>query len=342
MNANKAGLEEKVDALYRMMIVFRVVVIFIASCGTLFLLFFHSPSLFHPNRYLLRAVLSLGHVPLFGLIAWTVLLAINLRNLRISTWPTWSYAVAFLFTLGLSLLTEFLQIITPRDANIGDVFLNALGATLFLGAGLLWINREFSARFSRWQKRLRWVFVLVSVTVVAFLVYPIAMLAIDEIQARASFPIVASFESEMEMRRWDAGNNEVSLSQDHVDEGKYSLRVALSPGRFSGISMTRPPSDWRGFDSFDLTVFNPSNKNLMIMLKIFDWDHKYKYDDRFNRLLHIFPGKNAISMPIQEIKSAPATRRMQMDKIGQISFFMRNLGQEQVLYFDRIRLSKRK
>ena len=285
--------------------------------------------------------MSLGHVPLFGLIAWTVLLAINLKNLRISNWPTRSYAVAFLFTLGLSLLAEFLQIITPRDANIGDVFLNALGAALFLGAGLLWTNQEFSERSGRWHKRLRLIFLVVSVIIVAFLAYPVVVLTIDEIQIKTSFPVIASFETEREMKRWNTGNNELSLSEEYVNEGKYSLRVALSPGRFSGISMTRPPSDWRGFDSFDFTVFNPSNKNLMLMLKIFDWDHKYKYNDRFNRLVRISPGKNSISIPLQEIESAPARRRMQMDKIGQISFFMRNLRQTQVLYFDNARLSKK-
>ena len=341
MGVNKSRPAERHDVLYRI-IVFRLSVIFIVICAALFLLLFQSSSLFDPNRYLLRKILSLGHIPLFGLIAWIVLLAINLKNPKISNWPIWSYPAAFLFTMGISFLSELVQIIIPRDASIKDFFYNNLGSALFLGGGLLWTNQKFSVRSGRWHKRLRFTFVVASVIIFALVVHPLVLLAIDEIQIRGSFPVIGSFETEREVKRWNGGENEMSLSQEYVDDGKYSLRVTLSPGKYSGICMPHPPSDWRGFSSFDFTVFNPSEKNQMIVLKIFDWDHTYEYNDRFNRVLHISPGKNCISIPLQEIELSPVKRKMRMDKIGQVSFFMKNLKQRQVFFFDNIRLSKRK
>ena len=325
------------NELHRIM-TFRIAFIFIIICLSLFLLLFYSPFIFEPHRYILLKLLSLGHIPLFGLIAWTVLLAINLKKPVISDWPIWSYVAAFLFTLGISFMSELVQIITPRDASIKDFFLNSLGSSVFLGAGLLWANQEFSKRYGSWHKRLRFIFAAVTIILCVFAVRPLVLIAIDEIQKKESFPVIASFETKRELKRWEGGNNDLRLSQEHVKDGQYSLRVALAPGKYSGIHIAHPPNDWRGFNSFDFTVFNQSEKSLNIMLKIFDWEHNYEYSDRFNRLIRLKPGENNISIPFRDIASAPEKRKMRMDKIGQVSFFVRDLKEKQILYFDNIRL----
>ncbi|MFC1863193.1 hypothetical protein ACFL1Z_04485 [Thermodesulfobacteriota bacterium] len=162
---------------------------------------------------------------------------------------------------------------------------------------------------------------------------------IDENQKRKTFPIISSFEKRGEVKRWDGGNNDLALSQEYADEGQYSLKAILYPAKYSGVSMAHPPRDWRGFSNFEFTIFNPSKKNMMIVLKILDWDHTFVYSDRFNKNIRLAPGRNRISIFLQEIESAPAKRKMRMDQIGQISFFIKDLKEEQILFFDNIRLS---
>ena len=341
MNFDKQLPGEEKDFLYRI-IVLRLAFIFVVISAALFLLLFHSSYLFDPHRYLLLKLLSLGHIPLFCLIAWMVLLAINLKKPAVYEWPFWSYIAAFLFVLGISFLLELVQIITPRDSSVKDFFFNTLGATLFLCAALLWTNKEFSMRAGKWNRRVQLIFIIVTILIFTFIIRPLVLLVIDEVQIRRSFPVIGSFETKREIKRWNGGNNELSLSQKHADHGKYSLRVTLYPAKYSGIHIAHPPSNWCGFDTFDFMAFNPSRKRVRIVLKIFDWEHNYNYSDRFNKLIYLSPGKNYFSIPLKEIELAPAKRKMKMDKIGQISFFVKDLKHKQILYFDNIRLSKGK
>jgi hypothetical protein len=247
---------------------------------------------------------------------------------------------AFVGTVGIGLLSEVFQIFISRDSSIRDFFLNTLGAFLFLAFGLLWKNEGFSKKRYKHQKTFQYIYVVSVAGISFFLFSPLVRLSIDEMKIKKSFPTIASFESEGELKRWYFGNNGAFLSRQFIDEGQYSLGVTFLQGEFAGISLNRLSSDWRGFDSFEFTVFNPSNTDFAIVLKIFDRDHDYNYDDRFNHYLHLSPGRNAVSIPLRKIESSPKTRKMRMDKIGQVSLFMRDLRQQKILYFDNIRLSK--
>jgi hypothetical protein len=319
-------------------IVYRGIVIFFVLAVSSFLLPYQSPALFDHYRRLLLNAFSMGHIPLFGVLSWMSLMLINVKVLKIREWPMWSYGAAFFLTLGASFLSEAIQIVTPRDASIKDFMFNNLGIILFLGAGLVWFNNGFADLSGRWYKTCKIFYVLTTVLIVFYVVRPFVFLLVEEMEIRKSFPVIASFETTRELKRWKGGN-EKTLSQAYVDDGNYSLRVNLRPARFSGIDMFYPPNDWRGYDAFNCTIFNPSKNRLEMVLKIFDRGHNYKYSDRLNKILTISPGRNDIAVPFREIESAPKGRNMHMGKIAQVSFFVRGLKKTQVLYFDNIRLS---
>lgn len=337
MSINNPAIKEQHNDIYRV-IILRLSVIFIIFCFALFLLLFQSDYFFNPHRYILGQVLSIGHIPLFGLLSWTILTGINIKSPKISNWPIWSYLVAFILTFGFGFLIELAQVFTPRDASVKDLIYNILGALVFLSIGILWVNKEFTEKYSKVKGFLRFVFIALVLILFVFLLKPLISKIIDENHKKKSFPMISAFETRREVARWDGGKNYLELSQEYTDEGQYSLKTILYPAQYSGISMAHPPKDWRGYDRMGFTIFNPSEKSLMIILKIFDWKHTFKYDDRFNKDIRLTPGWNRISISIKDIESAPKTRKMRMDQIGQISFFMRGLKKEQVLFFDNIRL----
>jgi hypothetical protein len=334
----KAQSDKVPGASYPVM-VYRVIAIFFVLAISLFLLLFQSPSLFDRSRRLLLMTLSIGHIPLFGVLSWMALLAINLRTLKVRDWPLWSYGAAFVLTMGVAVFSEAIQVVTPRDASVKDVLYNGIGVFLFLGAGLLWINRDFPELSGRWYKPSRVVFIFTTAVIAFLVVRPLVLLAVEEKDKKESFPVIASFETKRELRRWRKGSNEWLLSKEFVAEGKSSLRLTFHPAKYAGITMPYPPNDWTGYTDFHCTIFNPSAKRLDLTMKIFDREHNYQYSDRFNRILRISPGRNDISIPLMEVATAPKRRKMRMNKIAQLSFFIVGLKEKEVLYFDNIHLS---
>jgi len=317
----------------------RVVSIFLVICAGFFLLYVPCPAVFDPHRYLLQRILSLGHIPLFAGLAWAILAGINIRTRKARNWPIWSYFAAFMITLALSVLSELGQMITSRDASKKDLLYDNLGCVFFLGVVCCWTNHKVSERLGVWKKHVRVVFILVVSIVVAVLVRPLVLSGVDEIEKRRNLPIIGSFETEREVRRWHGGASELLLADEWVEDGRYSLRVKLSPGTYSGIMMPHPPRNWRGYKFLKFSVLNPSEKRMKLVVKIFDWDHNYEYEDRFNTTMDIAAGVNRMSIALKEIEASPGGRRMRMDRIAQISFFLRDVKQEKILFLDNIRLS---
>lgn len=81
-----------------------------------------------------------GHVPVFGLIALSVLSWLP------SAWPAWQRAsIAFLASLCLAVLSEAAQIPIQRDASWDDIISDASGAAGFLLLALAYRRRQPTA-----------------------------------------------------------------------------------------------------------------------------------------------------------------------------------------------------
>ena len=76
--------------------------------------------------------------------------------------------------------------------------------------------------------------------------------------------------------------------------------------------------------------------------QIHDREHDRKdeqnYSDRFNRRIVLQPGAQQVRISLQEVKSAPATREMDMEHVVNINVFAYMLKEERVVFFDNFRL----
>ena len=255
------------------------------------------------------------------------------------SWPqkkVRSTAVQILFILGLTFfigaLVELFQDGFQRTPDVGDLFRNLIGAL----CGIVFSGRAamtFSAR-------VRCGLQVIVIVLVAFQIYPVAIALIDEHRARQQFPVLSDFENSFEILRWH-GNADFAIDHTVRYTGRSSLRVALNTDLYSGVSLQYFPENWHGFSQFQFRAFNPAEAPLSITCRINDTSHTngvQHYSDRFNHTYALLQGWNTITIPIEEIRGAPATRKMDLGHIRAIGIFATRLPHPRLMYIDDVKL----
>ncbi|MBT3031094.1 MAG: hypothetical protein KME36_08350 [Candidatus Thiodiazotropha sp. (ex Lucina pensylvanica)] len=97
--------------------------------------------------------------------------------------------------------------------------------------------------------------------------------------------------------------------------------VKLLEGRWPGMDMQEPESDWRGYDRLELLIYSDQSEDLSLTLRIHDRGHNRQLEDRYNRSLLIQPGFNRFSLPLHEVRDVPSVRIMDMAAISDVMLF---------------------
>jgi len=232
--------------------------------------------------------------------------------------------------LFLGMMTEFMQMLTPdRFFEITDIFYDAVGALTFLILAYPSLGNPLS-KMNIYKK--------VSFFVIALAGLPIYLSVIDTWRMNSDIPLLGSFETRLEMDRWSASDSTFSRSKKQAAHGSYSLEAHLQPGQYPGIALEYLFEDWRGFDSFSFDVYLEGSNPLPVVVRINDLHHNQMFNDRFNRRFTLKPGRNSISISLDEVEKAPRTRSMDMSRIKNVCIFSYQLKDPRVLYFDHFRL----
>ena len=275
---------------------------------------------------------NFGHLPLFGVAALVILWVLGGR-----TWPVRDkrkYTVSFSAALGLGVVTEFVQLYTPeRYFEIQDIVYDALGAFTFLA---------LAYPFSGLSRRSALGWKAACAGLIALAAVPVALTALDVRRMEGAFPLLASFETRIEMDRWETTECLVNRTKEHASHGAYALMARLAPGEFPGISMRWLEGDWREYDELCFDAFLDGDSPLAVTVRIHDEIHGrsevQSYSDRFNRRFVLHPGAQRIRIDLDEVRKAPQGREMDMSRVTNICVFAYRLGEERVVYFDRFRL----
>jgi hypothetical protein len=286
-----------------------------------------------PGAYAPRSikhVWDLGHVIAFLLWAW----------LPAQLSPTWrrqpvglQVAVIMGFTLVAGVGIEWLQGGLQRSGDWQDLARDGLGAALALG--FLPPYRSRWPAFCRRTGRSA----LAALGLLALL--PLTLALTDEILARRQLPLLAGFETPLEMGRWSGSAARTRDRQVHC-RGRWSLRLELRPGRYSGVSLSHAPGDWERYASLQMALFNPHDEVLEVTVRIHDRQHRNTspqlYHDRFNRRFRLLPGWNRIEIFLAEVAAAPRDRSLDLADIAALGIFASSLPQPRTVYLDDIRL----
>ncbi len=249
------------------------------------------------------------------------------------------FHIQFLVLLTSALLVgitiEGLQFFIPgRTGSPRDAAANIMGAMLFLSLK----NLRTTTRFILLH--------LAVAVITGLLLWPFARAVSDGIAAYRQFPLLAGFETPFEATRFIRGTGRFSVSDEYAYTGKKSLRVIFGTQAYSGIAMEHMPGSWQGFSHLQFAVYNPQEKEVTLHTRIHDALHakseRMIYADRFNRTFSLPPETwTVIQIPLAQIKNAPRTREMDMEKISSIGFFVARETVSVTLYIDEIRLKNK-
>ena len=293
--------------------------------GLTILLFVGGPGGHWPRS--LRHLWDLGHIGLFGAAA---LLALRTGLERRPLPSQAGFVLGGALVLGA--VTEWLQRGSDRNASLGDLQRDVIGAALVLA-----FASPAVGRLPRLQRGALRAAVLLAL---GWQVAPALLATVDELTARHDFPVLAGFERPFEVDRWE-GEAEFRVVDTPVRGGHRSLRVDLGTSTYSGVSLAEFPGDWTGHRVLEFSVFNPDADALELVCKVNDREHQrrgYAYQDRFNRSLTVGPGWNDFSIPLEEIRTAPVEREMDLARIATFQLFAVRLPRPRSFYLDQVQL----
>lgn len=272
---------------------------------------------------LLKNVWNFGHIIFFAVC---MLLVQAYRPLI--RWQSWLLVTLLAIVVGIAI--EFVQRFIGRDASWDDVLHNLFGVWL----GLFWGQKA---------TRPVWMLRCISLLLIAPAFWLVIYSAMADIVMREQFPLLNSFESRFELEQVRAHPQHAITQQINSlhTHGAYALQVELGTAKYAGLNLIGPYGDWGGYQFLLMDFYNSESEPLELVLKISDTTHdngSNRFDDRFNRKMMLTQGWNHIKIDLNEVRAAPRTRVMQMDKISGVAIFVMQLPAPREFYWDNVRL----
>ena len=291
------------------------------------------------SSLLAETIQNIGHIPLF---AWlTVLLwLLAARWLGARVWVTGQYLGVFGISLGLNLLTELVQLLGPRDADLWDLLSNGIGTVCAL-AWLATCDRRLDGKRVRERPLQPLLRAGVVIALIASLIPLIATVnAYRERERR--MPVLFDFASSSQKRflRTKLSWYEFVVPPASWGEAPPPLAMSVSFSELIGgvIVFIEPFSDWSAYDALEFDILHPGHGRIELGLRIDDQHESLRMVDRFARHLFLDPGVNHISIPMKDIERAPAGRLLDLARMRRIVMFPVEPTGDYRIYLGPIRL----
>lgn len=276
-----------------------------------------------------RIAWNLGHVVFFAFVVFLLLQHTRFLHEK-------SQTSQISLVLGICLIAgifiESIQFFIGRQASWIDILRNMLG-----GMSALIFSRHAKMNQSRLFGPGSKVIIFV---LLCSQLYPLLRALADEQMARSDFPLLADFESQLELDRWRS-NGGMNLDKSIKTNGDSSVRIQLTTEKYSGASLKYFPGNWKDFNRIMFSIYLPDLPPLPLTIRIHDQQHEqndFPYSDRFHLKTILQKGWNHVSIDIKQVIQAPKTRSMDIESIANIHFFAIGLRQPRVIYLDNLRL----
>jgi VanZ family protein len=271
------------------------------------------------------AVFDAGHVPLFGLLSLAVLRMLRAHVPGVA--PRHAWFAAFAITAAIGIVTELLQNFQPnREPSFADFARDLAGAaTVLLTAAVVspvsggpsWLVRR---RDKRVALGVALVILLASGAQVAA--------ALGVVAARwSALPMLYAFDGSWSERGRVTTADHSTLTprarpaRVPSDFAEPLARLDMTASTYPGIRLSEPYPDWRDYRELAFTVVSDLDVPQTIVIRIDDMLHDQRSEDRFNRALRIAPGVNHVVIALDDVRTAPDRREMDMSRIRGIIIF---------------------
>lgn len=225
---------------------------------------------------------------------------------------------------------EIVQALMPgRQAGLGDFLYDMAGGL----AGVL-----AAAAVTEGCRRRKILLALVGVILLACSAR-LFELVYDRWRVSANMPILADFESSLELERWQGDADRLLVAMPGGGQGR-AMAVRFTTDQFSEIRLRDFPGDWHQFRQLKCNIYLPA-ESLALNIKIFDNHHvgnEQSFANRYNGRVQLQKGWNSITVPLSLVRSGPVGRPMDLARIKGFSMFVQNEGRREEIFFDNLRL----
>lgn len=310
-----------------------LVVMGIAITGLLVPIPFHSR--------VAQAIGNLSHAPLFaGLTLGLLYLLDRIRPVgALDKATAIRLAIVFSGFFLFGIMTETLQSWFGRMPSIRDVMSNGIGilvATLWYGARnlqqyhpdrrllsrLMLMSAGFALAVSWWS--------------------PLQSLR-DVATIRWQFPMLATFESEREMKHWEFDRCLAEQSRRDATDGDFSMEVTYQPSSYSTATLVSMHSDWSAMETLELDAVlddSFSGDSAELLIKIVDWSREDGHSDTFRQQWSLQPGQpQRIRIGRDALIEGPDERELDLSEIRYLHLMLLEPSVPTKVRFDRVRLT---
>ncbi len=146
-------------------------------------------------------------------------------------------------------------------------------------------------------------------------------------------------ERELDLLSWKCGTM-MERDRLYATSGQYSLRLEMYgnseyPGFGAGII-----ESWAGAGKLLVDVYNPSSAEMTLSYRIDDKKKNPAYADRVNGRLLVAPGENTFTLDLTTIQTSGTGRKLNLNRICSLLFFVHRPEEKITLYLDNIRLMR--
>lgn len=313
-----------------------IVMIFLAIAAIIFILLkFNLPG----NTFFWREIHNFGHIPLFGIMAALIL---NLSFIFLQTIIQkryLHYILAFCITVMLGVILEFIQISGPRDADIGDIWRDIIGALIFLGIYLIY-DSKMTDLFSIMKKRVKTIVIIGLLILITLSILPAVIWGGAYLYRDWNFPTICGFESILENKFFRYQNAILEITTPPEGwlgiKSEHAGRLTFMPAKYPGLNIEEPYPDWTEYGVFCISIYSELENPVALYFRIDDLHYNQTWEDRFNYSFTVLPGYNQIDISIEEIRQGPVNRKMDMTAIANILLFAHNPLDTFSVYIDDI------
>ena len=131
-----------------------------------------------------------------------------------------------------------------------------------------------------------------------------------------------------------------SLSREHATHGSQALKMELCPSEAPGLTPHLAITDWSRFAELSFDIYNPSQRQYRMGLRIDDRRDYPDFGDRYNKGFEIRPGSNHITVPLYSLVASGANRHLQLGHIARMFLFLPFPRERATLYVDAVKLTR--
>ncbi|MFT5249884.1 MAG: hypothetical protein ACI93P_001618 [bacterium] len=295
---------------------------FLLIIGIFLLFFVDGPTTYH-NKVLLL-FWNNGHILFFASLTTIFHLKFD-NNFRFSP-----YILSFIIPIIFGVIIELIQSKIGRNVDWNDVYLGFLGALLINSC--YFVKRKANATS----------LILLLIPIILIIGQQKSLFSAIKMEylINARLPVLAAFDSDDDLNNW-TGESLSILKIDQISSGKVLKATLIANQQYTNLTLNNFHKDWEGYHTLNISVYLEGNDNVKLCIKITDMINdigNQTYDDRFNYCTLLTPKTNNIVIPVNDIRTSPELRYLDITNLSQITFFAMNLLSNKTVYIRAIEL----